>query len=91
MLRGRGLETLGMRWAGVEGLSLTKDPKPQGLGQVQGSQAGQDSCPFGQSSLRASVSSLVTWAWREEKMKQHMEGPRTVPGPEALCEPPWDW
>ena len=83
VLRGRGLETIGRRWAGVGGLSVTKDPKPQGLGRVGGSQAGQDSCPFGQSSLRASVSSPVTWAWREEKIKWHMEGPRTVPGPEG--------
>lgn len=55
----------------------------RGLGWVGGSCVGHISSALGHSSLRASLSSLRSWAWGEEKVKRDMEEPRTVPGTET--------
>lgn len=79
-LRGRGWETVGMRWAGRWPLLLWRTQGPRGLGWVGGSLMTHVSCALGHSSLRASLSSLGSRAWGEEKMKRDVEEPRTVPG-----------
>ena len=81
-IEGKGLGDCGDEVGWVVASQSGRTRGTRGLEWVGGSCMGHVSCTLGHSSLKASLSSLRSWAWGKEKMKRDMEEPRAVPGTE---------
>ena len=81
-IEGKGLGDGGDEVGWVVASQSGRTRGTRGLEWVGGSCMGHVSCTLGHSSLKASLSSLRSWAWGKEKMKRDMEEPRAVPGTE---------